>query len=67
VTSWVVDTGPLIFLTKLGRLELLRGGADVVHVPRAVLAEVRAKSDAATYAIEHACQDWLNVRDVINR
>jgi predicted nucleic acid-binding protein len=67
VTSWVVDTSPLLFLAKLGRLDLLRSGADVICVPSAVLAEVRVKSDAATYAIENACQDWLTVRDVSNR
>jgi predicted nucleic acid-binding protein len=62
-----VDTGPLIFLAKLGRLDLLRDGADVVCIPRAVLAEVHAIPDEATYAIDVACQTWLSVRDVKNR
>ena len=51
MTLWVVDTSPLVFLAKLGRLDLLRESADLVTVPRAVLTEVRAKPDAATYVI----------------
>jgi predicted nucleic acid-binding protein len=67
VTCWVVDTSPLIFLAKLGRLDLLRESADLVTLPRAVLAEVHAKPDAATYVIDHACRTWLSVRDVTHR
>ena len=67
MSIWVVDTSPLIFLAKLGHLDLLRKGADAVYVPHAVLEEVRAKPDAATYAIEHACQTWLLIRPVGNR
>jgi predicted nucleic acid-binding protein len=61
-----VDTGPLVFLAKLGRLDLLRDSADRVCIPRAVLTEVHAKPDAATVAIDHACQTWLSVCDVTN-
>lgn len=67
MTSWVVDASPLIFLAKLDHLDLLRRGADVVYVPRAVRAEVRAKPDTATQAIERACQAWLSVRQVSDR
>ena len=67
MTTWVVDTGPLVFLSKLGRLELLLNDAESICIPRAVLAEVRAKPDEATYAIEQACQAWLSVRDVTDR
>jgi predicted nucleic acid-binding protein len=62
-----VDASPLIFLAKLDHLDLLRRGADVVYVPRAVRAEVRAKPDTATQAIERACQAWLSVRQVSDR
>ncbi len=67
MTIWVVDTSPLIFLAKLGHLDLLRKGADTAYMPRAVLEEVRAKPDAATQVIEHACQTWLSVRPVGDR
>jgi len=67
VTTWVVDTSPLIFLAKLSHLELLRKGADTVCIPQAVLSEVCAKPDEATQAIEQASQSWLSVREVANR
>jgi len=67
VTTWVVDTSPLIFLGKLGRLDLLKKGADVIHAPQAVLDEVQVKSDDATQAIEEAAHSWLVVREVGNQ
>jgi len=67
VTTWIVDTSPLIFLAKLGHLDLLRRSADAVCVPRAVLDEVHAKPDEATHAIEQAGRSWLAVRRVDNR
>jgi predicted nucleic acid-binding protein len=67
VTVWVTDASPLIFLAKLDRLSLLRDGADTVCIPQAVLDEICAKPDAATQAIELACQSWLIIRDVSNR
>ena len=67
MTTWVVDTSPLIFLAKLDRLDLLTMGADMVWVPRAVLDEVSVKPDEATQAIEQASQRWLSVRRVSNR
>ncbi len=36
MTLWVVDTSPLLFLTKLNRLDLLGKGADTICVPQAV-------------------------------
>ncbi len=45
MTTWVVDTSPLIFLSKLGRLNLLQADADTVCVPQAVMGEIRAKPD----------------------
>lgn len=67
MTTWVVDTSPLIFLAKLDRLDLLTMGADMVWVPQAVLDEVRAKPDEATQAIEQVSQRWLSVHRVSNR
>lgn len=63
---WVVDASPLIFLAKLDRLDLLRQAAEVVCLPRAVAAEIRAKPDMATLALEQALQTWLEVRPVDN-
>ena len=67
MTTWVVDTSPLIFLSKLGRLNLLQAGADTVCVPQAVMDEIRAKPDEASQLIKRASQSWLTVREVHNR
>lgn len=62
---WAVDTGPLIFLSKLGHLDLLKGAADIC-VAQAVIDEIQAKPDEAARAIDLACQSWLSVRQVTN-
>ncbi len=67
MSCWVVDAGPLIFLAKLDRLNLLQRGADEVLIPVAVLNEVRALRDEATRKIEIATQSWLRVQAVNNR
>jgi predicted nucleic acid-binding protein len=67
VTTWVVDTSPLIFLAKLGCLDLLKTSADIVCAPQAVLEEILVKPDDATQTIGRASQSWLSVRQVENR
>jgi uncharacterized protein len=64
MSRWVVDTGPLIFLAKLDRLDLLQRGADEILVPPTVLAEVRAQHDEATQKIEIASQSWLQIQAI---
>jgi len=67
VTTWVVNTSPLIFLAELGYLDLLNRDADAVCIPRAVLDEVRVKPDRAAQAVDQAIQSWLSVREIGNR
>jgi predicted nucleic acid-binding protein len=67
MTRWVVDTGPLIFLAKLGLLNLLQSGADEVFIPPAVLDEVCVYSDEATERIQAATHTWLQVRKPENQ
>lgn len=55
----IVNTAPLIFLSKLGRLELLRQGAATIFVPPTVLGELRSVPDVATAAVESVLGDWL--------
>jgi hypothetical protein len=50
----VVNTAPLIFLAKLGRLELLHLEVDFVYVPPKVLEEIRVVTDEAAQAVEQA-------------
>lgn len=67
MTVWVVDTSPLIFLSHLDRLDLLRRGGREVVIPRAVLFEVVARQDSAAAAIHAACESWLVVKEVRDR
>ena len=67
MSRWVVDTGPLIFLAKLDRLELLQRGVDEILVPGAVLAEVHFLNDEAAQKIEAAGQSWLQVQTIDDR
>jgi uncharacterized protein len=55
----VTNASPLVFLARLGRLELLGLGAEEVLVPSDVIAEVRAKPDAAAAQLEAHLGDWL--------
>ncbi|HWM89530.1 MAG TPA: DUF3368 domain-containing protein [Thermoanaerobaculia bacterium] len=64
---WVVDTSPLIFLAKLDRLDLLKGGADQIVAPPAVFQEIDEYPDAASKKIEDAKRSWLGVRTVEDR
>jgi predicted nucleic acid-binding protein len=67
LSDWVADTGPLIFLAKPGRLNLLRDAADRILIPSAVLAEVEGLTDDATSQIIAATESWLQVRPVENQ
>jgi len=48
----VADTSSIILLAKIGRLALLRDLYEQVHVPPGVVAELRAKPDAASQEVE---------------
>jgi len=58
----IVNTAPLIFLSKLGRLELLRQGVETVFVPPTVLGELRSAPDSATTEVESILGGWLMER-----
>jgi len=55
----ITNASPLILLAKLGRLDLLRLGADEVLVPSAALEEVYAKSDVASEETSKRLGTWL--------
>lgn len=67
MTTWVIDTGPLVFLAKLDRLELLRSSTETVYIPTAVLDEVLVKSDIAAEVVRSATETWLSVQEVTNQ
>lgn len=59
----VVNTAPLIFLAKLGRLKLLRLGTESVYVPSIVLGELRTYPDEASLAVHDILGSWLVERN----
>ncbi len=59
MTRRLTDASPLVFLAKLGRLELLTLGAEEVLVPSAVLGEIRAKPDDAAKQVNRHLDLWL--------
>lgn len=63
----VADAGPLIFLAKLGRLDLIQNQGEEVYIPNAVFNEIRAKKDGASAKIEQATKNWLQVKKVKNQ
>jgi predicted nucleic acid-binding protein len=67
MSLWVVDTSPLIFLSKLQHLDLLRASADEIFAPPSVLSEVRQQADSASQEIEEASTRWLKIEPLENR
>lgn len=66
MSAWVVDASPLIFLSKLGRLDLLERAADEILAPPAVLAELRAHHDAAANRLLETAGRWLRLQQPSN-
>lgn len=60
----VLDSSALITLARIGRLELLRRIADVIHVPNAVFEEVVQKGAGRPGSAEVAQAQWILRRDV---
>ena len=67
MSIWVVNTSPLVFLSNLGRLELLRHEGREACIPRAVAEEIAEKPDAAAQAVQAACATWMQVRNVTDQ
>jgi hypothetical protein len=59
MTMRIVDAGPLLFLARLNRLDILKIGASRVLVPSAVLIEIQRKNDPATEIIHASYGNWL--------
>jgi uncharacterized protein len=54
IKTWVSNTSPLIFLSKIDRLDLLSHLAKI-QIPSEVLEEIESKDDLAKECIEQAC------------
>jgi uncharacterized protein len=60
----VSDTGPIIGLAKIGRLDLLRSLAGVVLIPPFVHKELFGKTGGEEAQIEEALKDFVKVASV---
>lgn len=63
----VADAGPLIFLAKLDRLNLIQNQGEEIYLPKAVFSEIQAKKDDASVEIIKAAKSWLQVEKVKNQ
>ena len=61
----VVNSTPLIVLSKIGHLDLLRKLYAEVYIPQAVFDEVTAKADSACAALSTQL-DWIHVCKIRN-
>jgi hypothetical protein len=57
----VVDSSPLILLSKVGQLDLLRAGVPEILVPHTVLAEVGAPGPADPAFQQIRSTAWLKI------
>jgi len=62
----VVDTGPLLFLSKISRLGILRKFG-TIFVPKSVVHEIKSKQDDAAETIVEALDDWLKIEAAEDR
>jgi predicted nucleic acid-binding protein len=60
---WIVNASPLIFLTKIGALNLLRQLADEVAVPMSVVQEVAAGEIGPYDSFPVEIPSWLEVME----
>lgn len=56
----IVDTGPLLFLSKIDRLSILEKFGQML-VPTGVISEIKHKQDEALTAVVKATKDWLSI------
>lgn len=62
--KFVVNTGPIIALAKIGKLVLLKELAPEVFIPPTVYRELLAKFGAESEQIEQALTDFIRVTEV---
>ncbi|MEA3350634.1 MAG: DUF3368 domain-containing protein [Chloroflexota bacterium] len=67
MSIWIADAGPLIFLAKLDRLNLLEDANNEIYISSGVMLEIRGKVDQASSILDNASKTWLQVRDVSSR
>ncbi|MDI6801729.1 MAG: DUF3368 domain-containing protein [Thermodesulfovibrionales bacterium] len=59
----IVNTGPLLFLSKINRLPILQKFGNIV-VPKGVISEINIKQDIVATSVTKALSGWLKVKTV---
>ena len=62
----IVDSTPLIVLSNVNKLEVLKMMYGEITIPRAVYKEISAKPDSACKKMVEDASDWINVEDIEN-
>ena len=62
----VVNTGPLVFLSKIDRLHILQKFGNIL-VPKGVISEIRHKKDDVSAAVGKISNDWLKINAIKNK
>jgi predicted nucleic acid-binding protein len=62
----VVNTVPLVFLSKIDRLHINQKFGKI-YAPKGVISEIRHKQDDISAAVGKTVNDWLKVKDVKNK
>jgi predicted nucleic acid-binding protein len=57
----IVNTGPLVFLSKINRLPILQKFGNIA-IPKGVIAEINIKQDIVATSVTKALSDWLKVK-----
>jgi predicted nucleic acid-binding protein len=57
----VINTGPLVFLSRINRLTILRKFGHI-FVPRGVISEIEFKKDDVSASVNKILDDWLKIK-----
>ena len=59
----VINTGPLLFLSKINRLSILQKFGRI-FVPKGVISEIKFKQDDVSAAVIKTLDEWLKIKSV---
>lgn len=60
----VINTGPLVSLSKINRLPILKKFSRQTLAPKRVITEIMFKRDDISEAVDNATNDWLKIMSV---
>ncbi|MFH1861301.1 MAG: DUF3368 domain-containing protein [bacterium] len=63
---WVLDTSPLIFLSSIQRLHLLRSSKRRLFVPEAMYSEAKQQPSKVPEELNQALSSWIVTRKIRN-